>query len=65
VCDGYSHHWLDNSDFGVDEDPDFPPENRIDATHVCKHCNAVGNECESCDGEGCPKCDGEGVIEVP
>lgn len=76
VCEGASHHWLDNPDFGNDQNPpsDAEPYNS-EATHVCKHCDALGMECEACDGSGvdagmelsgedetCSECKGEGVI---
>lgn len=63
-CHGAEHHWIDNADVDLD-----------DATHACKHCDAVGDECETCDGEGgrtsedghalglCPRCKGHGVVE--
>jgi hypothetical protein len=50
VCEGASHHWLDNPDFGEDQ-PDEEGGN-VEATHVCKHCDALGMECEACDGSG-------------
>ena len=64
-CAGQLHHWLDN-------DECYGPR---DATHACKHCDALGDECETCGGEGgrtredgeslglCPHCKGYGVIE--
>lgn len=54
---------MDNEDFDEPDDP----------THACKHCDAVGDECEVCGGEGgrtsedgynlglCPRCHGYGV----
>lgn len=60
VCEGASHHWLPNSEI---DDP-------MDPTHVCKHCDAKGDECEYCEGDGnnpngpdgpCPVCNGEAV----
>jgi hypothetical protein len=63
-CIGCEHHWIDNYD-AADE---------TDATHACKHCDVLGDECETCDGEGgrtspdgyplalCPPCGGHGVI---
>lgn len=62
-CIGAEHHWIDNEDIDDADDP----------THACKHCDAVGDECETCDGEGgrtsedgyalglCPRCHGHGV----
>jgi DnaJ-class molecular chaperone len=62
-----SHHWIENTDFG---DPGERIENNS-TTHVCKHCDAMGDVCYECDGEGetedsepCPECDGEGVVFV-
>lgn len=67
-CDGcrdMPHHRMDNPDFGNDDDPD--ELNEFDC--VCKHCDAVGNLCQQCDGYGqeldtnfCNSCDGYGVI---
>jgi len=63
-CQGSEHHWMDNYD----------AEGPKDATHACKHCDALGDECETCLGEGgrtredgedmglCPVCKGYGVI---
>lgn len=54
-CEGQTHHWMDNSDFGAgllyEDDGDDQPENP-DYAFVCKHCPAVGGECPDCDGEG-------------
>ena len=71
-CLGNSHHWLDNPDGGND-----PAESEHDPerTHICKHCDAVGDECDECGGSGrgecvgrdyenCCVCDGEGVVVV-
>lgn len=66
-CKGYQHHWITNGGFG---DFSQPPAVR-DHSHTCKHCNAMGDECETCGGEGaepdletasCRDCLGEGVI---
>ena len=73
-CDGYSHHWLYNGAFGDER------EENNEAAYVCKHCNALGDECGECRGDGCdpnpsdrdkcgdpdpcPECDGEGVVLV-
>lgn len=51
VCEGASHHWLDNPDFGCDPNDEEGIEN-TEASHVCKHCDALGMECEACDGSG-------------
>lgn len=48
-CRNARHHWLDNDDFGNDPDE---AEDPVDVTHVCKHCPALGMECEACDGSG-------------
>lgn len=70
-CANSSHHWLNNGDFGNDEAEAEEPTGN---SHVCKHCDAVGNECQECDGTGevmddegcvgfeCKACNGEGVI---
>jgi DnaJ-class molecular chaperone len=70
-CEGSTHHWLDNDDFGnAEDDAEGPTGN----SHVCKHCDVVGDECEECGGSGeqidegggfnfaCPTCVGEGVV---
>lgn len=52
-CQGYSHHWIEHcreAEWGM-------------YTHVCKHCDMTGMECEDCDGDGCVNCDNEGVKE--
>ena len=41
-CTGADHHWMDNSECMGPEDP----------MYCCKHCDAFGDECETCDGEG-------------
>lgn len=69
-CQGRMHHWIENSDFGNDEQGAEHP----DSSHVCKHCDAHGNACEHCNETGidestqsgfCPWCDGEAVAEEP
>jgi hypothetical protein len=72
-CPNSSHHWIPESPIGDDgDDFDEGPE------WGCKHCNAFGDTCPSCYGDGidpndylpqisgdpnpCPDCDGEGVI---
>jgi hypothetical protein len=46
-CDGYSHHWLPNGSFGDER------EENNEAAFECKHCNALGDECPDCLGDGC------------
>ena len=62
-CEGYSHHWMHNGEIEDENDPEF----------VCKHCDAVGDECSACFGDGCDSsadmelcdvCQGEGVIYI-
>ena len=68
-CKRLSHHWIENEELG-DEESEL-----CDYTHTCQHCDAVGNECVACDGDGqdrasslgddmmpCGECNGEGVI---
>jgi hypothetical protein len=71
-CPGADHHWIE-SVYG-DE-----PINESSPSHICKHCDATGDECDACDGEGgevvdigerdnggvalCPPCKGHGVVE--
>jgi len=71
-CPTNSHHWIDNPSFGdCEDDGDMGP------SHLCKHCDAVGDQCELCGGDGipfdeegeqttghecCQDCNGEGVI---
>ena len=73
-CKNSSHHWIYNSAFG--DDPDS--RENAETSHVCKHCDACGNACEDCGGDGvafdivgepgitrqCLTCEGEGVILV-
>jgi hypothetical protein len=71
-CADRDHHWLDNGDFGSDpEDAEDPTGN----LYVCKHCDAVGDDCAACEGSGelmdeeacniteCPACAGVGIVE--
>lgn len=58
VCRNSSHHWLPNTAFG-----DLNEENN-EVEYVCKHCDAIGDECVNCFAEGCDDCDGEGVILI-
>lgn len=58
VCVGQSHHWLDNpdcmrydSETGLALNDDGEVVN-VFATHVCKHCPALGDECPACQGAG-------------
>jgi hypothetical protein len=50
-CVGCSHHWVES-----------PMELEWDPTYACKHCDALGDECQLCDNEGCSACNHEGVI---
>lgn len=66
-CINCSHHWIYS-----------PPSEDMNAPdHECKHCNAIGDTCRECWGDGCdpavvsandfedcPECGGEGVILV-
>jgi len=65
-CQGMSHHWMENSNFAMDESCGefFDPDEPTDCTHICKHCDARGEECGICGGEGCSACGGEGVVEL-
>lgn len=70
-CEHYSHHWMWSPQGSED---DMMPD------YCCKHCNAIGDECGECHGDGCdpnpkpsersgdpdpcPECGGEGVILV-
>jgi len=52
-CDGCkdnSHHWL--------------PACCDEYDYECKHCDAIGNECRECWGDGCDECDHEGVVWI-
>lgn len=63
-CRNSTHHWIDNSDFGLDlgevELADLAPELRNDAylkllvasDWVCKYCPAIAQTCITCDGNG-------------
>lgn len=69
-CQGMTHHWMPNDDFGNDPDEAEDPTGN---EYACKHCDAVGDECSPCEGAGeivdeiagicieCPSCVGEGV----
>lgn len=68
-CEGREHHWIDNPDFGNENRPIEQQH-----SHICKHCEAFGDECVTCYGEGeepgledepCGACDGEGVRVAP
>lgn len=65
-CPDSKHHWLDNPHFGdaVETLDDDTSPSALMHTHVCKHCDVLGDECVDCDGDGCCSCDGEGVVEV-
>lgn len=58
-CQGCDHHWMDNLDF---EDENDDPE------YVCKHCPAVGTDCQWCEegirnGKRCGICKGDGILQ--
>lgn len=58
-CQGAEHHWMPNPDFGNGEElgpewDDSEKPDRPDYAFVCKHCPAVGGECQACHGEGMP-----------
>jgi hypothetical protein len=69
-----SHHWVENTSFADDDEI----EENNSTTHLCKHCDAMGQECLVCFGDGydatepedaehpapCPHCGGEGVLLV-
>lgn len=59
------------------EDEEEGEEFNAEAEFSCKHCPAIGIQCDECDGfgtldgmepdedsENCPKCNGEGVLEL-
>lgn len=63
-CESFDHHWIDDMD-------EEGPEHDYGITHSCKHCNAVGIECDNCSGSGsdpddedvrCDDCNGSGVV---
>ena len=44
---------MDNSNFGNDPaNPDGEQDYNVEATHACKHCDALGMECPTCEGTG-------------
>lgn len=58
-CRNSSHHWLFNEDYGLTAETlaELDEEERAlvsstTHTHTCKHCTAVGMECDECRGEG-------------
>jgi hypothetical protein len=58
VCADCSHHWLDNA-----------TGNPVDPLYICKHCDALGDDCmpcqnDDCDDKICEQCGGEGIYEV-
>ena len=66
-CIDSDHHWLPNGAFGDDS------QENNECIYVCKHCNAIGDECGECDGDGCDpysddelcaECGGEGIVYV-
>lgn len=57
-CDGSPHHWIED-----------PPAHNGATDWACRHCEARGIFCPSCDGDveeqvGCELCGGDGVVEV-
>lgn len=74
-CVGCEHHWLDNTEFGAINECGLDRPDATGNEYMCKHCPAVGDECENCGGDGsidgkddecsaacCPTCRGRGVI---
>ena len=39
-CEGMTHHWIPNFDYGNDE----VSQNLANAEHICKHCGSLGYE---------------------
>lgn len=79
-CIGCDHHWMEEVTYATYDENDDPLDAEPIADRVCKHCPAIGNECEECGGYGvidgeneagqdveadCPECDGRGIILVP
>lgn len=73
-CKDCDHHWIPNPSFGNDE---AAAAENPEAEYVCKHCPALGQECDACDGnaiiyandqdetgEPCLGCNGLGVIPL-
>lgn len=71
-CVGAVHHWLENDDFGFPSDAYSDRPEATGNEYVCKHCPAVGDACEVCNGTGghsdpdnkCPCCKGDGIVSV-
>lgn len=77
-CEGSEHHWMENGDFGADDDdPDYLEDEHRQPTgnmFICKHCDAVGDDCPKCGGSGeasdapegvpCFDCGGDGIVVV-
>lgn len=49
-CQNMSHHWMWNSAYTGEIDA---------AEFCCKHCNALGDTCAECHGDGCAPSYGE------
>lgn len=78
-CKGSDHHWMEEATYATYDENDDPLDAEPIGDRVCKHCPAIGNECEECGGHGtidgenesgqdveglCEKCDGQGIILV-
>lgn len=76
-CVGSEHHWMENGDFGADDDdPDYLEDEYRQPTgnmYICKHCPAAGDDCPHCRGAGefaaasgsvvpCFDCGGDGIV---
>lgn len=51
-CIGSQHHWIEDFEVGMP------------GSFGCKHCDARGEECPECFGDGCDKCCGEGIVQL-
>lgn len=43
-CSNSEHHWMERCVFDASDE--------LYATHVCKHCEILGFECQECGGDG-------------
>jgi len=48
-CRYNSHHWIYNPGFCDEGNEEYP---HSEASHICKHCDAIGMLCEECGGDG-------------